>query len=145
MAQQVADRVSNPRKTGTGHSSAGRGNDADSVLAMAVWVSLLRGVNLGARNKVNMPRLRVALAEAGFDDVRTLVQSGNVIARSRHRSPEKVAKTVHEVIREHFDLEVPVTVRTPGQLREVLDWCPFPAESAREPPATGALSRHWSR
>ena len=96
-------------------------------------MSLLRGVNLGARNKVNMPRLREALTEAGFAEVRTLVQSGNVIARSSHRSADRVAADVREVIMAGFGLDIPVIVRTPRQLRAILDWCPFPAQSAREP------------
>ena len=49
---------------------------------MHTWVLLLRAVNLGARNKVRMPRLRSALAAAGLSDVSTYLQSGNVIARS---------------------------------------------------------------
>lgn len=100
---------------------------------MAVWVSLLRGINLGARNKVNMPRLRATLEQAGFAEVRTYVQSGNVITRSAHRSPDRVAALVRETVLEHFGLDVPVAVRSPAQLREVLAWCPFP-EDARERP-----------
>lgn len=102
---------------------------------MPVWVSLLRGINLGARNKVNMPRLRDALAAAGFDDVRTYVQSGNVITRSRHRSPDRVADTVRDVVQEHFAVDVPVVVRSPQQLRDVLAWCPFPEDAAARPTA----------
>jgi uncharacterized protein (DUF1697 family) len=98
-----------------------------------VWVSLLRGINLGARNKVNMPRLREALTEAGFAEVQTLVQSGNVVARSRHRSGDAVAAAVRGVVRDTFDLDVPVIVRTPAQLRAVLDWNPFPEQAASEP------------
>lgn len=100
---------------------------------MAVWVSLLRGINLGARNKVNMPLLREALTEAGFDDVRTYVQSGNVITRSSHRSAAKVAETVRRVVAEGFDVDTPVIVRTPKQLAAVLEWDPFPEAAAAEP------------
>ncbi len=102
---------------------------------MPVWVSLLRGVNLGARNKVNMPRLREALAGAGFDDVRTYVQSGNVVTRSAHRSSDKVSDAVRAVLREHFDIDVPVVVRSPQQLGEVFAWCPFPDDAAARPTA----------
>ena len=102
---------------------------------MPVWVSLLRGVNLGARNKVNMPRLRAALVEAGFDDVRTYVQSGNVVARSPHRDADRMAAAVRAVVREHFAVDVPVVVRSPAQLRAVLAWCPFPDDAAARPTA----------
>ena len=100
---------------------------------MAVWVSLLRGINLGAHNKVSMPLLREALAEAGFDDVRTYVQSGNIVTRSSHRSPAKVAKAVRELVAERFDVDTPVIVRSPMQLAAVLAWNPFPDAVAAEP------------
>lgn len=102
-------------------------------------MSLLRGINLGARNKVNMPQLRAALVDAGFEDVRTYVQSGNVVTRSRHRNPERVADDVRAVLHEHFDLDVPVVVRSPQQLHDVLAWCPFPDDAAARPTAVHVL------
>ena len=53
-------------------------------------VVLLRGVNLGSRNRVAMPKLRDALEDAGFDDVQTYLQSGNVVLSSG-LTPAKVA------------------------------------------------------
>lgn len=100
---------------------------------MPTWVSLLRAVNLGARNKVPMPLLRERLADAGFAEVRTYVQSGNVVTRSAHRSPQRVARAVHDVVAEHFGVETPVVVRSPRQLTDVLAWNPFPEAAAREP------------
>lgn len=106
---------------------------------MPVWVSLLRGVNLGARNQVNMPRLRAALPDAGFEDVRTYVQSGNVITRSRHRSPDRVADAVRATVLEHFGIDAPVMVRSPLELRDVLAWSPFPDDAAARPTAVQVL------
>lgn len=100
---------------------------------MPVWVGLLRGVNLGARNQVNMPRLRQVLAEAGFGEVRTYVQSGNLVARTPHRSAHRFGDAVRACVREHFDLDVPVVVRTPAQLAELLAWNPFPDDAATRP------------
>jgi len=100
---------------------------------MAVWVSLLRGVNVGAHHRVDMRKLSAALTDAGFGDVRTYVQSGNVVTRSAHRKPESVATTVREVVHGTFGFDVPVVVRSPRQLRDVLAWCPFPAQSAAAP------------
>lgn len=106
---------------------------------MPVWVSLLRGVNLGARNRVDMPALRTCLAEAGFADVRTYVQSGNVVTRSAHRSPVRVAEAVRETVHERFGVDTPVVVRSPRQLRDVLAWCPFPEDAAERPTAVHVL------
>lgn len=100
---------------------------------MTVWVSLLRGTNLGARNKVPMPALREALTAAGLRDVRTYVQSGNVVSRSAHRSATTVARVVHDVIAEEFGLDIPVVARTPAELAAVLEWNPFPDAAAERP------------
>ena len=64
---------------------------------MQTWICLLRAVNLGTRNKVSMPRLRPALEAAGLSDVRTYLQSGNVIARSALPSGA-VSQLVHDVV-----------------------------------------------
>lgn len=100
---------------------------------MAVWVSLLRGINLGARNKVPMPALREALVAAGFGQVQTYVQSGNVVTSSRHRSPERVAALVREVVAGGFGLDVPVVARSPAELQAVLEWNPFPDAAFARP------------
>ena len=93
--------------------------------AVPTWVSLLRAVNLGARNKLNMPALRESLAAAGFADVRTYVQSGNVITRSTHRSPVKVAAGVRGAIATDFGMDVPVIVRSPSQLTAAVTHNPY--------------------
>ncbi len=100
---------------------------------MPTWISLLRAINLGSRNQVSMPALRAALAEAGFDDVRTHLQSGNVVARSAHRSPAAVADKMQTLLRTGFGVVVPVVVRTPEQLRQVVAGNPFPAAAEQRP------------
>jgi uncharacterized protein (DUF1697 family) len=106
---------------------------------MPTWVCLLRAVNLGSHNKVNMPALRDALGEAGFRDVRTYVQSGNVVLSSSARSPATVARAVHDVLHESFDIDTPVLVRTPAQLRAVAEWNPFAEQSAERPASVHVL------
>jgi len=96
-------------------------------------VALLRGINLGGHRKVSMPLLREALTKAGCTDVRTYVNSGNVVLRSAHARADDVSAAVHDVIAETFDLDVPVVVRTGSQLAEILDWNPFPEEAAARP------------
>jgi uncharacterized protein (DUF1697 family) len=59
-------------------------------------IVLLRGINLGARNRVAMPALRELLTGAGFENVRTYVQSGNVVLETR-RTPAVVARTRDEL------------------------------------------------
>jgi uncharacterized protein (DUF1697 family) len=71
-----------------------------------------------------MPKLREALAEAGFRDVRTYVQSGNVVLSSGAK-PESVARKCERTIAEHFDLEIPVIVRTRDELARIVERNPL--------------------
>jgi uncharacterized protein (DUF1697 family) len=86
---------------------------------VARQIVLLRGINLGARNRISMPELREALTDAGFDDVRTYVQSGNVVLESS-TSSEQVARECGRVIKERFKLDVDVVVRTRAELARVV-------------------------
>lgn len=96
---------------------------------MPTWICLLRGVNLGATNKLNMPALRTALSEAGLSEVRTYIQSGNVIMNSDLSQPDQIAQLVEKIIGNQFGLDVPVIVRTPERLRQLANWCPFRNEA----------------
>jgi uncharacterized protein (DUF1697 family) len=82
-------------------------------------IVLLRGINLGPRNRIAMPALRELLAGAGFDDVRTYVQSGNVLLGSR-RTPASVARACEELIATELGLDIAVVVRTRDELAEVV-------------------------
>jgi uncharacterized protein (DUF1697 family) len=90
-----------------------------SLRCLARQIVLLRGINIGSRNRIAMPELREVLASAGFGDVRTYVQSGNVVLTSR-ASPARVARTCKQEIAAHFRLEIDVLVRTQAELAEVV-------------------------
>jgi uncharacterized protein (DUF1697 family) len=78
-----------------------------------------------------MPELRALLAEGGFSDVRTYVQSGNVVVSSR-RSPAQVGNEAERLIADRFGFEVDVIVRTDSELAEVVRRNPL-AEVATDP------------
>jgi uncharacterized protein (DUF1697 family) len=80
---------------------------------------LLRGVNIGPRNRVPMAELRAALEEAGFEDVKTYLQSGNVLLSSKAKS-EQTARKVERLIQEKFGLEIAVVTRTSAQLARIV-------------------------
>jgi uncharacterized protein (DUF1697 family) len=85
---------------------------------------LLRGVNVGGRNKLPMPALREALQDAGMKDVATYVQSGNVVLDSAAK-PEALARKVRATIKDRFGLDVAVVVRTRAELAKVLEHDPL--------------------
>jgi uncharacterized protein (DUF1697 family) len=82
-------------------------------------IVLLRGINLGSTNRVAMPSLRSALEDAGFEDVATYVQSGNVVLSSSDPAA-KVGRAVERLIEKEFGLEIPVVVRTRAQVAAVV-------------------------
>jgi uncharacterized protein (DUF1697 family) len=86
---------------------------------MPRYAVLLRGINLGSTNRVSMPSLREALAEAGFDGVRTYMQSGNVALSSRAK-PGTVGSRCEQVVADRFGLDIRVLVRTRDELAEVV-------------------------
>jgi uncharacterized protein (DUF1697 family) len=98
---------------------------------MARHVVLLRGINIGSRNRVAMPALRDALEEAGFEDVQTYLQSGNVVLESRAK-PETVRRKVEQLLEDRFGLEIAVVVRTRAELAAVVKRNPH-AKIAKEP------------
>jgi uncharacterized protein (DUF1697 family) len=91
---------------------------------VARLVVLLRGVNLVRRNRIAMPALREALVEAGYDDVSTYVQSGNVVL-STGKSAKRVQRDVARLLADRFDLDVAVLVRTRAELAKVVERNPL--------------------
>jgi len=87
-------------------------------------IALLRGINLGAHNRVSMPELRRALEEAGYKEVRTLLQSGNVVLCS-DKPPDALARDLETLIADAHGVETRVVVRTRDELARVLERNPL--------------------
>lgn len=95
------------------------------------WVVLLRAVNLGARNKVPMAQLRTLLEEeAGYEDVRTYIASGNVLLDGP-RGKSAVARNLESLVADAFDVETVAIVRTPKELSAVVAGHPFGRDTSR--------------
>jgi uncharacterized protein (DUF1697 family) len=98
---------------------------------MARHIVLLRGVNVGSRNRIAMPKLRASLEAGGFDDVRTYLQSGNVVLSSSAKATD-VARKVERLIANEFGLDIAVVTRTRAQLGKVVELDPL-ASVAKNP------------
>jgi uncharacterized protein (DUF1697 family) len=92
---------------------------------MAVQIALLRGINLGSRNRVPMPDLREHLADLGYGEVQTVVQSGNLVLESGVGA-KQLAADLQAAIADRFGVDSPVVVRNAKQLAKVVDDNPFP-------------------
>lgn len=91
---------------------------------MKTHIILLRGVMPTGKNKVPMAQLREVLANAGFGNARTYIQSGNVLVDSG-LSAKEVETHVHDIIKKHIGADLAVVARTGAQLQKVLDENPF--------------------
>jgi uncharacterized protein (DUF1697 family) len=87
-------------------------------------VALLRGINVGGKNVLPMKDLAGMFAEAGCTDVRTYIQSGNVIFKAPAEAP-KVASVVTANIEKRFGFRIPVILRTSQQLLRIIRGNPF--------------------
>ena len=94
-------------------------------------IALLRGINLGARNRVSMPELRELLSGLGHEDVKTLLQSGNVVLTS-DETGEALEQALEAAIAEELGVESRVVVRTARELAGVVERDPF-GEVADDP------------
>jgi uncharacterized protein (DUF1697 family) len=82
-------------------------------------VLLLRGINVGRSNRIAMPSLRELLTEAGFEEVRTYVQSGNIVLSS-DASADELARECSRRIQDAYGLAIDVLARTRKELAEVV-------------------------
>jgi uncharacterized protein (DUF1697 family) len=87
-------------------------------------IALLRGINLGARNRVSMPELRELLTGLGHEDVKTLLQSGNIVLTS-DETGEQLEQALETVIAKELGVESRVVVRTTRELAGVVKRDPF--------------------
>ncbi len=93
---------------------------------MPTYIALLRGINLGPRNKIAMADLRDLLVSLGLENVRTHILSGNVIFTSRRRSAARLEGSIERVIRQRFAFSIRVLVRTVDELAGVVEGNPLP-------------------
>lgn len=89
------------------------------------YVALLRGINVGGKNKLPMKDLAEMFVAAGCSQVRTFIQSGNVIFSASPAVVAKLPGVINGQIAKRFGLKVPVVMRTAEQMRSVLGNNPF--------------------
>lgn len=90
---------------------------------MKTYLLLLRGINVGGKNKVSMAQLRIHLEKIGYTDVSTYINSGNVIVSS-DKQPEKIQAEVEALLPHAFQLDselIKILVLSQTQLQAVVD------------------------
>jgi uncharacterized protein (DUF1697 family) len=92
-------------------------------VATTQYVALIRGINVGGKNKVPMAELREAFEEAGFGDVRTYIQSGNVLFSSSGPA-STLEETIEAFLEERYETFLLVVVRSHRQLKAIVEKAP---------------------
>jgi len=100
---------------------------------MMWYVALLRGVNVGGNKMVAMAELREMLTTLGFEDAKTLLQSGNAVFRAPAKPPAKLEALLEAETAKRFGLSCDYHVRTPAELREAIEANPLKAEAKKDP------------
>jgi uncharacterized protein (DUF1697 family) len=92
---------------------------------MPVYVAMLRGINVGGHKKIKMDQLRAALEKIGLEQVKTYIQSGNVVFKYAKISPEALSKKIEKKILEEFGHSVSVITRGADEIKKSISDNPF--------------------
>ena len=90
-----------------------------------VNIALLRGINVGGKNKLPMKDLAAMFVDAGCQDVRTYIQSGNVVFKAGPALAKDIPSLVGQSIMDGFGYSVPMVVRTARDLQQIVEVNPF--------------------
>jgi uncharacterized protein (DUF1697 family) len=94
-------------------------------MSKTTYISMLRGINLGSHNRIQMESLRTSLSALGFEQVRTYIQSGNAVFCSADRSTSKLSEKIERQILKDFNLTVPVISLTAEEMKRTIQKNPF--------------------
>lgn len=92
---------------------------------MKRYIALLRGINISGKNKVVMAKLKKEFENLKFEDVKTYLNSGNVLFSSKEENSEKITKQIEEMLKKNYDFEIPVFVLEQERLKDILEHAPI--------------------
>lgn len=91
---------------------------------MIRYVALLRGINISGKNKIAMPELKKAFEELNYNEVITYINSGNIIFSCETEDRSIILNDIRKMIKDRFNLDIPVLVITIQELEKVLSNAP---------------------
>lgn len=99
---------------------------------MPAYIAMLRGINIGSSKRVEMVRLKKMFEDLGFKNVRTYIQSGNVVFEGRGTVPGLAAKIDKGMMKE-FGFSALIMMRTEDEMAQAIDNNPFVKQSQKNP------------
>src|SRR6218665_3055571 len=100
---------------------------------MSIYLALLRGINVSGKKIIKMEDLRKLMGDAGYTNVKTYIQSGNIVFESAEKSKDKLAKAIETLIEKHFGFDVTVFVTDKTAIEAAIDNNPFTEGREEEP------------
>lgn len=88
------------------------------------YIAFLRGINVGGNNIIKMANLRTALSERDFNDVKTYIQSGNIVFSSPSHDKQKLAQAIQSIIFEKFKVTCDVVIFSKDEWRTIIKSAP---------------------
>tara|TARA_R110000744_G_scaffold221741_1_gene340722 strand:+ start:315 stop:860 length:546 start_codon:yes stop_codon:yes gene_type:complete len=94
-------------------------------MKLITYVAFLRGINVSGKRKVPMAELRAMCERLNLQNVKTYIQSGNIVFKSSMVQTNDIAILLHNEIQKHFNFNVPVIVKTVNELSQIIEKNPF--------------------
>jgi uncharacterized protein (DUF1697 family) len=92
---------------------------------MQTYISMLRGINVSGRNMIKMDALRTIYESLNFKNIKSYIQSGNVIFNTKPSKPKDLEKKIMTQIKKEFNFDIPVIVKETEELKTVFNNNPF--------------------
>lgn len=90
-----------------------------------IYVALLRGINVGGNNKIDMKQLKTVVERVGMRSVKTYINTGNIIfSDPDERTKEDIARLLENAIETHFALQIKVLIVSLHDMQRVMDTLP---------------------
>lgn len=99
---------------------------------MKTYISILRGINVSGHKLIKMEALRTSYENMGFSNVKTYVQSGNVIFSYEDIEINKLEEQIFQQIKKDFGFDVPIIVLSVEKLEEIIKSNPLRKDKSKE-------------
>lgn len=84
-----------------------------------IYIALLRGINVGGNNKIDMKTLKQVFEQAGMESVKTYINSGNILFKSENPSKEELSAILEDAIYKHFALSIKVLIYNAEEFKAI--------------------------
>ena len=99
---------------------------------MTTYIVLFRAINVGGKNRVIMKDLVAVLESMGYEQVKTYIQSGNVIFQDKEQETDLIASAIRSRVLEEWGFEPKVMVLTKAELQDIVDNNPFDSKGGKD-------------